>query len=353
MARQLAEVNSANSLGEGTGITTQPMPVQQASISQSLWFWFLILVGIAVCLFLVLLFNRLVQRSTENNSLQRRLVEMSDRHRAEVESARVDAVAQERERRQARIRQNPYAGPSVVAGGLPTGNLAADYLVAYYRRRYPNPVGADRLVRLYQVEPTWVRGANLQVSYAGDVNRTRDLVTDQPGWRGVFSNGVVLDVLQRCANGLFSEIGQQIHDNQVARREGVLNTVVNRAVWPELVDQPTVAPQSPSVPPVVATVVSTEPPIPPILRTMLPVDDSLPPNLVAVNELPVYDGIECRGNQVRLRVAGTENWHTHDLSVVPGSRIVIAENEIRLIQGEHTIMFGVWRDRDATPGQVR
>lgn len=137
-------------------------------------------------------------------------------------------------RRRQRIRQNPYAGPPVVAGGLPTGHRAADFLVDTYRRRFPNPQGDAQTVRLLRVEPRWYAGNNIRVGYAGDVTRRRDILRDQPGWRGVFSDATVIDVLERCANGLYSEVGGQLADDHTDLREGLPVLEPNRLVWPEL-----------------------------------------------------------------------------------------------------------------------
>ncbi|MFA6198103.1 MAG: hypothetical protein WC734_03045 [Patescibacteria group bacterium] len=330
---------------EGGG--APPSPVQQAGIGLPGWLWALLIgIGVIVLLLFALL-SRMggiaARHAEEAGRLQQTLVDTHRQHQIDLVEAEADAIEQERRQRRTRVRQNPYAGPAVIASGLPTGNMAANYLIDLYRRRYPNPDGADRLVQLLRVEPIWVRGANMQVGYAGDVTRRRDLVSEQPSWRGIFSNGVVLDVLQRCANGLFSEIGQQLRDDQVRQRDGVPVVEVNRLVWPEPVNQPVVS-EPPPTPPVVATVVSTEPPIPPILRTILPVDDSLPPNLVTVNELPVYDGISSDESGTRLHRVGTEVWDTFDSYTFPGAEIAIVDGIVGLRVGDGARTIGRWQN---------
>ncbi|MFA5107619.1 MAG: hypothetical protein WC497_04835 [Patescibacteria group bacterium] len=194
------------------------------------------LVWALVVVLAILLITALVAMSRGNTIRARNdeLARLRQRHDEEIESATREAVEEERRRRRERIQQDPYAGPPVVAAGLPTGNLAADFMVNLYRRRFPDPQGAERGTRLLRVEPIWVEGYDINVGYGDDRQRRRNLMDQQPAWRGVFSSGVVMDLLQRCANGLFSEIGQQLRDDQVSPRLGIPALDVNRLVWPEL-----------------------------------------------------------------------------------------------------------------------
>lgn len=224
-----------------------------------------------VALLALLLITALIAMS-RGTAIRRRddeIARLNEQHGNDVRQARQDGIAQERREREQRIRRDPYSGPPVLAAGLPTGPMAANFLIDAYRRQYPNPTDGDRNTALIRVEPTWVRGYNTLVGYAGDQLQPRDLMTEQPAWRGVFSSGVVLDVLQRCANGLFSEIGQQLSDDQVRPRQGIPVLDVNRLVWPELASQTAPVP-APTNPTAASASVSSTPAAPETARPAVP-----------------------------------------------------------------------------------
>lgn len=162
----------------------------------------------------------------------------------------VMAVHSGRERQ--RIRRDPYSGPPIREGGLPTAEAAVDHFRDQYQRERGNlrvrqNVHYPATVSIQRIRAVDVRGPML-VDYANGAQE-RDLDRWTPAWECTLSDGSQRYSLTQCANDVRRGEGLVgLPATQVRARQDVPDVTPDRQVWPVVIETPEPAPAQQATP---------------------------------------------------------------------------------------------------------
>ena len=202
-----------------TGLTTMPPVVASSRTPWELWAILALLGVIAV---IVLLW----QRATIG------------RERRERHEAAVLAQAEARQLERERVMADPFSGPPVREGGLPTIEAAEQFFAEAYQADRGNMTVAqsNRLpasIAIERIVPIDVRGPML-VGYH-DLPRLRNLLRWTPAWQAFLSDSTFRISLMGCANDVRAGEGMRpLPGSQIRPRQDVPERIVNRVIWPEI-----------------------------------------------------------------------------------------------------------------------
>lgn len=174
-----------------------------------------------------------------------------------IQGLQEQAVEADR-RERARVLADPYAGPPVVEGGLPTPEAAMEHFTRAYREernqmtvaqsaQLPVRVSVDRIV------PVWVRG-EMGVRQGGSSTPVRKVLERrEPAWRAYLSDGSSRITLWRCGNDVYAGNGYDIlPETQIEERTDLpsYTSPAPQQVWPEVAPAtPTEVPTPPTATP--------------------------------------------------------------------------------------------------------
>jgi hypothetical protein len=153
------------------------------------------------------------------------------------------------------VRSDPYSGPPMREGGLPTTDDAvAHFANRYHGMRHVMTVAQNALwppqVTIRGIRPVEVRGP-MEVGYGSQdqslwrrfwnwilgkgTRARRNLPNWTPAWECTMSDNSVLYALQACANDVYAGNGlSALPETQVRAREGVQPVEPHVQAWPEV-----------------------------------------------------------------------------------------------------------------------
>ncbi|MFC1663109.1 LysM peptidoglycan-binding domain-containing protein [Patescibacteria group bacterium] len=143
--------------------------------------------------------------------------------------------------RRRRIIADPYYGPPVHEGGLPTVNAAVDHFTQRYRNwRESLHVSRDRVlpesVTIASIRPVEVMGP-MRIRYGGKTGTAeRNLRRWTPAWECRMSDNTVYYTLQECGNDVIVGNGMTAMPETQVRSRQSESFEPQRQVWPEVRD---------------------------------------------------------------------------------------------------------------------
>lgn len=161
-----------------------------------------------------------------------------------------DAISESRRQDEQRRLADPYFGPPVREGGIPTVEAAEVFFAQAYRdEREAMTVARNNtlppVVAIERIVPVDVRGP-MSVRYRHQPE-FRDLPKWTPAWQCFLSDGTFLIALMACANDVRSGGGYNpLPETQIRPRQDIPVRESNRQIWPLVPEGTTPEPTVPA-----------------------------------------------------------------------------------------------------------